>query len=50
MLPTGRQALDVYDGERSIALEPMQGNRVSSRVDLGYTKQFPIIAVTSGSF
>ena len=28
----------MYDGEWGIALEPMQGNRTSSRVDVGYTE------------
>ena len=42
--------LVVYDGERGIALAPMQGNRASSRVDLGYTELFHIPAVTSVSF
>ena len=40
----------VYDGEWRIVLEPMQGNRASSRVDLGYTVLFHIPAVTSVSF
>ena len=40
----------VYDVERSMALEPMQGNWASSRVDLGYTKVFHVPAVTSVSF
>ena len=40
----------MYDGERGIALEPMQGNWASSRVDLGYNVLFPILAVTSVSF
>ena len=39
----------MYDGERGIALEPMQGSRASSLVDLGYTKLFHIPAVTSVS-
>ena len=30
-------------------LEPMQGNRASSQVDLGYMELFSIAAVTSGS-
>ena len=33
-----------------MALKPMQENRVSSRVDLGYTELFRIPAVTSVSF
>ena len=39
-----------YDGEQGIALEPMQGNRAKSQVDLGYTVLFHIPAVTSVSF
>ena len=39
----------MFDGECGMALEPMQGNRVSSRVDLDYTDLFCIAAVTSGS-
>ena len=42
--------LDMYEGEWGVALEPMQGNRVLSRVDLGYTELFHIPAVTSASF
>ena len=42
--------LVVYDGEQGNALEPMQGNRAKSRVDLGYTVLFHIPAVTSVSF
>ena len=33
-----------------MALEPIQGKRASSPVDLGYTKLFLIAAVTSESF
>ena len=33
-----------------MALEPMQVNRSTSRVDLGYTELFPILALTSVSF
>ena len=40
----------MYDGERGIALEPVQGNRASYRVDLGYTELFHLPAVTSVSF
>ena len=42
--------LVMYDVERVMALEPMQGNRASFRVDLGYTELFRIPAVTSVSF
>ena len=38
-----------FDGERGIALEPMQGNRHSSRVDLVCTELSPVALVTSGS-
>ena len=40
----------MYDVEHGVALEPMQGNRVSSRVDFSYTKLFRIPVVTSVSF
>ena len=40
----------MYDWEQGIALEPMQGNWASSRVDLGYTELFHIPAVKSVSF
>ena len=33
--------------EQGLALEPMKGNRASSRVDLAYTVQFGIPAVIS---
>ena len=39
--------LIVYDVERGMALEPVQGNQASSLVDLGYTKLFCVPAVTS---
>ena len=37
-------------GERGFALDPIERNRVSSQVDLGYTKLFHIPLVTSVSF
>ena len=40
----------LYDGEWGIFLKPMQGNRSSLQVDLGYTELFLIPAVTSVSF
>ena len=40
----------MYDVERRIALEKMQVNQASSRVDLVYTELFHIPAVTSVSF
>ena len=39
----------LYDGERGIALKPMQGYWSSFQVDLGYTELFHIPAVTSVS-
>ena len=36
----------MYDVECGMALEPMQGNWASSRVDLGYTELFYIPLVT----
>ena len=41
--------LVVFNGECGMALEPMQGNKASSQVDLGYTELFHVAAVTSGS-
>ena len=40
----------MYDVEHEMALEPMQGNRASSQVDLGYIELFHVPAVTSVSF
>ena len=40
----------VFDVERGMALEAMQGNRVSSLVDLGYPELFPSPTVTSVFF
>ena len=39
----------MFDGECGINLEPMQGNRASSRVNFGYTELFHVAVVTSGS-
>ena len=39
----------VFDGERGMAPETMQGNQTTSRLDLGHTDLFPVGAVTSGS-
>ena len=41
--------LVVFDVGCGMALEPMQVNQASSQVDLGYTMQFRIPVVTSGS-
>ena len=43
------KSLILYDGEHTMALEPMQGNRASSRGDLEYTELFHLATVTSGS-
>ena len=40
---------DVLHGECVMTMVPMQGIRASSRVDLGYTELFLVVAVTSGS-
>ena len=42
--------LDVYDAERRMAMEPMQGERASFRVDLWYCEQFCIPEETSVFF
>ena len=44
------KAAYIVDGEHAIFVHAMQGNRASSRVDLGYTEIFPIPVVTSVSF
>ena len=41
--------LVVYDVERGMAMEPIQGKWASSRVDLGYTELFCISEVTAVS-
>ena len=42
--------LVVYDVECGMAVEPMERNQASSRVDLGLPEVFRIAAVTSVSF
>ena len=42
--------LVVYDMDRRMAMEPMQGKWASSPVDLGYTELFCISEVTSVFF
>ena len=41
--------LVVFDEEFRMALEPRQGIRLSSRVDLGYMELFHVAAMTSVS-
>ena len=40
----------MYDVERGMAVEPIQRNQASPRVDLSYTEVFRIAVVTSVSF
>ena len=42
--------LFLHNLECGMAVEPTQGNQVSSLVDLGYTEPFRITAVTSETF
>ena len=42
--------LVLFDGGSVMALDPMLGNLVSSRDELGYMEHFCVAAVTSGSF
>ena len=44
------QPLVVYDIKRGMSLEPMQGKRASTPIDLRYTEIFPVLAVKSVSF
>ena len=37
------KSLVVFDGECRMVLEPKQGNRASSRVDLGYMELFVLL-------
>ena len=48
--PKEAKAIFLYDGERGIALKPMQGNWSSFQVDLVYTELLHIPVVTSVSF
>ena len=48
--PKEVKLLVLYDGQAGIALKPMQGNRSSFRVDLGYPELFHIPALTSVFF
>ena len=42
--------LVVYDVQQGIALEPVEGNRMSFHIDMGYPKLFYIPAVKSVFF
>ena len=48
--PKEAKAIVLYDGERGIALKPMQENWSSCQFHLGYTELFNIPGVTSLSF
>ena len=49
-MPKEVKPLVMYDVESGMALEPIQGNQASSRVDLWYTELLHIPAVISVSF
>ena len=49
-LPEEVKPIVVYDVKQGLALDPIQWNWDSSRVDLGYTELFHIPAVISVSF
>ena len=42
--------LVVYDVERGMAMDPMQGKLASSQINFGYTEQYFIPGVTSCFF
>ena len=42
--------LVLYDVDRGVVMEPMQGKLASSQYDFGYTEQFCIPGVTSVFF
>ena len=44
------KTLVVYDVDRGVVMEPMQGKLASSQFDFGYTDQFCIPGVTSVFF
>ena len=46
----GVKPLVLYDVDRGVVMEPMQGKLASSQFDFGYTKQLYIPRVTSVSF
>ena len=46
----GVKSLVLYDVDRGVVTEPMQGKLASSQCDFGYTEQFCIPGVTSVFF
>ena len=47
MVPKWNQTLVLYDVDRGVVMEPMQGKLALSQFDFVYTEQFCIPAVTS---
>ena len=43
----GDKPLVLYDVDRGVVMEPMQGKLASSQFDFGYTEQFCIPGLTS---
>ena len=50
MFLKGVKPLVLYDVDRGVVMEPIQGKLASSQFDLGYTEQFCIPGVTSVFF
>ena len=50
MFLKGVKPLVLYDVDREVVMEPMQGKLTSSQFDFGYTEQFCIPGVTSVFF
>ena len=46
----GVKPLDLYDEDRGVDMEPMQGKLASSQFDLGHTDLFCVSEVTSVFF
>ena len=49
-VPKVSQGLVLYDVDRGVVMEPMQGKLASSQFDFGYTEPFCIPGVTSVFF
>ena len=50
MLLKGVKPLVLYDVDRGVVMEPMQGKLATSQFDFGYTEQFCIPGMTSVFF
>ena len=46
----GVKPLVLYDGDRGVVMEPLQGKLASSQFDFGYTEEFFIPGVTTVFF